>query len=109
MTYIHLAIAVIAEVIGTSALKAAEGFSKPIPSLIVIIGYSVAFYFLSLTLRTLPVGITYAVWSGLGVIFIMLAGMILYKQLPDLPAILGMVMITSGVIIIQLFSKTVSH
>lgn len=109
MIYIQLAVAVIAEVIATSALKAAEGFTKPIPSIIVVIGYAVAFYFLSLTLRTLPVGVTYAIWSGLGVVFITIVGMLMYKQIPDLPAILGMVLITSGVIVIQLFSKTVSH
>ncbi|RDH42811.1 DMT family transporter [Zooshikella ganghwensis] len=109
MIYIQLAVAVIAEVIATSALKAAEGFTKPIPSIIVVIGYAVAFYFLSLTLRTLPVGVTYAIWSGLGVVFITIVGMLMYKQIPDLPAILGMVLITSGVIVIQLFSKAVSH
>jgi len=109
MAYIYLAIAIVAEVVATSALKASEEFTKLFPSLIVIIGYGAAFYFLTLTLRTIPIGITYAVWAGLGIALVALAGAILYKQIPDLPAIIGMVLIIAGVVIIQGFSKTIGH
>ncbi len=109
MAYIYLAIAIVAEVVATSALKASEEFTKLLPSLIVIIGYGVAFYFLTLTLRTIPIGITYAVWAGLGIVLVALVGAILYKQIPDLPAIIGMVLIVAGVATIQVFSKTIGH
>lgn len=109
MTYIYLAIAIIAEVAATSALRATEEFSKFTPSLVVVIGYSIAFYFLTLTLRTLPVGITYAVWAGVGVVLVALVGAVIHKQIPDTPAILGMGLIIAGVVVINLFSKTVSH
>lgn len=105
MTYLYLLLAIIAEVIATSALKAAEGFTRPVPSIIVIVGYAAAFYFLSLTLRTLPIGIAYAIWSGLGIVLISLVAWIVYKQALDLPAILGMSMIVAGVIVINAFSK----
>ncbi len=109
MAYIYLAIAIIAEVAATSALKASEGFTKLIPSLIVIVGYGVAFYLLTLVLRTIPVGITYAVWAGLGIVLVVLMGAILYKQIPDIPAVIGMGFIVAGVAIINLFSKTIGH
>ena len=109
MAYIYLAIAIVAEVVATSALKASEEFTKLFPSLLVIIGYGVAFYFLTLTLRTIPIGITYAVWAGLGIVLVALVGAILYKQIPDLPAMIGMVLIIAGVVTIQVFSKTISH
>ena len=109
MAYIYLAIAIVAEVIATSALKASEEFTKLIPSLIVIVGYGVAFYFLTLVLRTIPVGITYAVWAGLGIVLVALAGAILYNQIPDIPAAIGMGLIVAGVVVINVFSKTISH
>lgn len=109
MSYIYLAIAVIAEVIATSALKASDEFTQLIPSLIVVAGYAVAFYFMTLTLRTIPVGITYAIWSGAGIVLVSIAGIFLYKQLPDTPAIIGMGFIIVGVAIINIFSKSVSH
>ena len=109
MAYVYLAIAIVAEVVGTSALKASEEFTKLIPSIIVVAGYGLAFYFMTLVLRTIPIGITYAVWSGVGIILIAVIGAIYYKQLPDMPAILGMGLIISGVVVIHLFSKTVSH
>ncbi len=109
MAYSYLAIAIIAEVIATSALKASEEFTKPVPSLIVIIGYGVAFYFLTHVLKTIPVGVTYAIWSGLGIVLVTIAGVILYKQTPDLPAVLGMGLIVAGVVVINVFSKTVGH
>ena len=109
MSYIYLAIAIIAEVIATSSLKASEEFTRLVPSTIVVVGYGVAFYFLTLVLRTIPVGITYAIWSGVGIILVALVAMVLYKQVPDLPAIIGMGLIIAGVVIINLFSKTTGH
>jgi small multidrug resistance pump len=109
MAYIYLAIAIVTEVAATSALKASEEFTKLIPSLIVIVGYGVAFYLLTLVLRTIPVGITYAVWAGLGIVLVALVGAILYKQVPDIPAVIGMGLIVAGVVIINVFSKTISH
>jgi small multidrug resistance pump len=109
MKWIFLSIAIIAEVIGTSALKSAEGFTKIGPSLIVVIGYGISFYFLSLTLKTIPVGIAYAIWSGVGITLISIIGYFFYKQSIDLPAIIGILLIMAGVIVINLFSKSVSH
>ena len=109
MSYLYLTIAIISEVIGTSALKASEEFTKLIPSAIVVIGYAVAFYFMTLTLRTIPIGVTYAIWSGMGIVLITIAGIFLYKQIPDIPAIIGMGLIVAGVIVIHLFSKTAPH
>jgi small multidrug resistance pump len=109
MKWIFLSIAIIAEVIGTSALKSAEGFTKLIPSAIVVIGYGISFYFLSLTLKTIPVGISYAIWSGVGITLISIIGYFFYKQTLDLPAIIGILLIIAGVIVINLFSKSVSN
>ncbi|MCF6281869.1 MAG: multidrug efflux SMR transporter [Candidatus Polarisedimenticolaceae bacterium] len=109
MAYIYLAIAIIAEVVATSALKASAEFTKLYPSLLVVAGYCVAFYFMTLVLRTIPIGITYAVWSGVGIVLIAIVGALLYKQIPDTPAIIGMGLIISGVVVIHVFSKTVSH
>jgi small multidrug resistance pump len=109
IAYAYLAVAIVAEVIATTALRAADGFTQLWPSLISIVGYVVAFYFLSLTLRSMPVGIAYAIWSGVGIVLISLAGWLIYKQLLDLPALLGMGLIMAGVIVINLFSKTAVH
>jgi len=109
MTYLYLTIAIIAEVAATSALKASEEFTRLIPSLIVVIGYAVAFYFLTLVLRAIPVGITYAIWSGLGIVLVTVVGILLYRQMPDLPALIGMGLIVAGVVVINVFSKTVAH
>ena len=109
MTYAYLAIAIIAEVIATNALKASEGFTKLIPSGIVVAGYSAAFYLLSLVLKELPVGITYAIWAGLGIVLVTVVAAFTFNQVPDFPAILGMAMIVSGVVVINVFSKTVVH
>ena len=107
--YLYLAIAIIAEVIATSALKASEGFSKLIPSVIVIVGYGVAFYCLSLVLKTIPVGVAYAVWSGLGIVLISLIGLVAFGQKLDLAAIIGLLLIVSGVVVINVFSNTIGH
>src|SRR5580704_2540470 len=101
MNYVYLLIAIVAEVIATSALKASEQFTRPIPSIIVVIGYGCAFYFLSLVLTTIPVGVAYAIWSGLGIVLVGIAGVILYRQVPDWPAVLGMVLIVAGVVVIN--------
>ena len=102
MTYLFLLAAIVAEVIGTSALKAANGFTNPLPSLVVALGYAAAFYFLSLTL---PVGVAYAIWSGLGIVLISIVGWVVYRQTLDVPALVGMALIVSGVIVINAFSR----
>jgi len=107
MVYLYLGIAIVAEVVGTMALKASEGFSRWWPSLVVVLGYGVSFYFFSLVVKSVPVGIVYAVWAGLGIVLVIVAGAVLYRQVPDLPAVLGMLLIVAGVVVIHLFSKTV--
>ena len=109
MKWIYLIIAIITEVIATSALKESEGFTKAIPSLIVIIGYSMTFYFMSLTLRDMSVGITYAIWSGMGILLITLIGYFRYNQILDAPAVLGMSLIALGIIILRFFSNSVDN
>jgi small multidrug resistance pump len=109
MNWLYLFIAVVSEVVGTSALKASQGFTRLIPSLIVLAGYAVAFYCLSLTLRTIPVGVAYAIWSGVGIVLVSIAGLILYRQTLDLPAIAGIVLIVAGVLVLCLFSKSQAH
>jgi len=107
--WIFLGIAIAGEIIATSALKASEGFSKPIPSIVVAVGYLIAFYFLSLTLKTMQVGVAYAIWARLGVVLVSAIAWIVYGQKLDLPAIAGMALIISGVMVMNLFSKSVSH
>lgn len=109
MTYLYLALAIVSEVVATSALKASEEFTKLVPSLIVVVGYGIAFYLLSLVFRFLPVGVTYAIWSGLGIVLVTVVSMVLYKQIPDLAAVCGMTLIILGVVVINLFSKTAGH
>jgi len=106
--WIYLAVAIVAEVIGTSFLKLSEGFTRIGPSVAVILCYMVAFYMLSLTLRTVPVGVAYAIWAGAGVALITLVGLIAFKQTLDLPAVVGIAMIVGGVLVIHLFSDTVA-
>jgi small multidrug resistance pump len=107
MPFIYLAIAIVAEVIGTSALKASNGFTALLPSLVVMAGYSVSFYFLSLALRAIPVGVAYAIWSGVGIVLISAIAWVVYRQALDFAAILGIGLIIAGVVVIQLFSSTV--
>jgi small multidrug resistance pump len=109
MGYVYLAIAIISEVIATSALKSSEEFTKLGPSIVVVVGYCAAFYFLALVLRTIPMGIAYAIWGGVGITLIAISGAILFKQIPDAPAIVGMILIISGIVIMNLFSKTIVH
>jgi small multidrug resistance pump len=109
MKWLILFIAILAEVIATSALKATSGFTKLLPSLIVVAGYGTSFYFLSLALKTIPLGITYAIWSGVGIALISVIGYFLYRQALDFPAIVGIALIGAGVLVINVFSKAVSH
>ncbi|MFC3703939.1 DMT family transporter [Devosia honganensis] len=107
--HLFLLVAIIAEVIATSALKASEGFSRLGPSVLVIVGYGVAFYCLSLTLRTIPVGVAYAIWSGAGIVLVSLIGFALYGQKLDVWALTGIGLIVAGVLVINLLSKSAGH
>ena len=107
--YVALGLAIVAEVIATSALKASAGFTRLWPSVVVVLGYGTAFYCLSLTLQSLSVGVAYAIWSGLGIVLVTVAAYVLYRQSVDLPALIGMGLIVAGVAVIQLFSKTAGH
>lgn len=107
--YAWLAIAIVAEVVGTSALRAAEGFTRLWPTLVVTLGYGTAFYCLSLTLKSMPVGIVYAIWSGAGIVLITLVALVLYRQVPDWPAVVGLALIVAGVVVLNLFSKMQAH
>jgi small multidrug resistance pump len=109
MGYWYLAISIIAEVIATNALKASDEFTKLIPSMIVIVGYGTAFYFLSLVLKTISIGVAYAIWSGMGIVLVSIVAAVLIKQVPDLPAIIGMGLIVAGVVVMHVFSKTIEH
>lgn len=106
VNYLFLFVAIVSEVIATSALKATDGFTRLGPSLVTIAGYASAFYFLSLTLKTIPVGIAYASWSGLGIVLISLFGWLYYKESLNLPTIAGLALIIIGVVIVNVFSKT---
>jgi len=107
--YLYLAVAIVAEVIATSALKSADGFTRLGPSLLVAAGYGIAFYCLSQVMKTVPVGVAYAIWSGAGIVLIALVGWLVLKQRLDLPAVLGMGLIVAGVAVIQLFSRVSGH
>lgn len=109
MHWLYLAIAICGEVLGTSFLKASEGFTKPGPSAIAVASYVVAFYFLSLTLKSLPVGIAYAIWAGVGIVLIAAIGLVFLGQKLDAPAIIGICLILAGVLVVNLFSRTVPH
>ncbi len=109
MGYLYLLVAIVTEVIATNALKASDGFTRLWPSSITVVGYLVSFYFLALVLKTIPVGVAYAIWSGAGIVLITLIAMVLFKQVPDAAALAGMGLIIAGVVVIQLFSKTAVH
>jgi len=109
MGYWYLTIAIVCEVIATLSLKPSEGFTNWFYSGICIAGYAVAIYALSLVLKSIPIGIAYAIWAGMGIVLVAVISAVIYKQLPDLPAIIGMLLIIIGVVIINVFSKTVSH
>ena len=109
MKWVYLLLAIVSEVVATSALKSSESFSRLWPSVLTVVGYGVAFYLLSLTLRELPVGIAYAIWSGVGIVLVSLAAVVLFGQQLDLPALIGMGLIVAGVIVINVCSKSVVH
>jgi len=107
--YLYLIAAIVAETIGTTALQASQQFSRLGPSLIVVGAYGVSFYLLALALKTIPVGVAYAIWSGLGIVCIAAIGFAVFGQRLDWPAILGMTLILSGILVIHLFSSTAPH
>lgn len=107
--WIYLAVAIVSETVATTALKASAGFTRPLPVVLVVAGYGLAFYFLSLTLRTIPLGVAYAVWSGVGIVLITAAGWLLYGQKLDAAALAGIALILAGVLVMNLFSQTAGH
>jgi len=109
MHWVYLYLAIFSEVVATSALKAADGFTRLVPSLLVVAGYGSSFYFLSLTFRSLPLGVVYAIWSGVGVALITIVGWVFYQQKLDAGAFAGIALIVAGVIVLNLFSKSVMH
>ena len=109
MNWVYLGLAIVAEVIATSLLKSSEGFTRLWPSLAVIVGYGAAFFFLSLTLRAIPVGVAYAIWSGVGVVLVTLIAWLAFGQKLDWPALAGIALIACGVVVLNLFSRTSPH
>ncbi|MFT3758073.1 DMT family transporter [Thauera sp.] len=109
MNWLYLIVAIVAEVFATSFLKTSEGFTRLLPSVAVVIGYGVSFFFLSLTLRTIPIGIAYAIWSGLGIVLITAIGWLVFGQKLDLAGIAGIGLIAAGVIVLNVFSKASGH
>jgi len=107
--YLALGIAIVAEVMATTALKASDSFTRLLPSALAVAGYAIAFYFLTITLRTLPTGVAYAIWSGLGIVLITIASYVVYRQTIDLPGLLGMGLIIAGVVVLNVFSKSSVH
>ncbi|MGH6735239.1 MAG: DMT family transporter [Methyloceanibacter sp.] len=109
MPYLYLSFAIGFEVIGTSALKESDTFTRLVPSLVVVVAYAASFFFLALSLRTIPVGIAYAMWAGLGIVLIALIGWLWFKQPLDLPALIGLGLIIGGVVVVNAFSHSVPH
>lgn len=107
MHYLTLSLAILFEVAATTALQASEGFTRPLQTAIALVGYAIAFYCLALTLRTMPVGIAYAIWSAVGIVLIATIGWVFYRQALDAPALIGIALIIAGVLIVNLFSKTI--
>lgn len=108
-TFIILFFAILSEVIATSSLKFSEGFTKPIPSIIVAVGYGLSFYLLSIALKSMPIGVAYAIWSGVGLILTVIAGIILWKETLDWARVLGIILILAGIVLINVFSKATVH
>ena len=109
LSYFYLGLSILFEVLGTSALKESDSFTKLIPSLITVVAYVASFFFFSLTLRIIPVGISYAVWAGLGIVLIAATGWLWFKQPLDGPALIGLALIVSGVVVVNAFSETLPH
>ena len=104
--WVYLGLAIVSDVLATASLKSTEGFTRLVPSIVVLVGYSAAFYFLSLTLDTIPIGVAYAVWSGVGVATITLVSFVLYEQKIDVAGLVGIGLIVAGVVVLRLFSET---
>jgi len=109
MKYLHLALAIVLEVIGSSFMKQSDGFSKIIPTAVTIVAYISAFFFLSQALKTIPLGTAYAIWAGLGIVLTAIISVFVFKQKMDLPAVIGIILIVAGVVVMNFFSKTASH
>ncbi len=107
--YIYLTLAILTETIGTTALQASQQFTRPLPSVIVVVGYGLSFWLLALTLKYMPVGIVYAIWSGLGIVLIAAIGFVVFRQTIDLAAMAGMALIIAGILVIHLFSDSATH
>ncbi len=108
-TFVILFFAILSEVIATSSLKYSEGFTKPIPSIIVAVGYGLSFYLLSIALKTMPIGVAYAIWSGVGLVLTVIAGIILWRETLDWAKVTGIVLILAGIVLINVFSKSATH
>jgi small multidrug resistance pump len=108
-TFIILFFAILAEVIGTTSLKLSNGFTKPIPSLVVVLGYGTSFYLLSLALKVMPIGVAYAIWSGVGLILTVIAGMLIWRETLDWARVVGIVLILAGIVFINVISKAQAH
>ena len=109
MKYLYLALAIVLEVLGSSFMKASDGFSKLLPTTITIIAYIACFFFFSQALKSIPLGIAYAIWGGLGIVLTALISVIIFKQSLDLPAIIGIILIIAGVFVMNFFSKSSTH
>ncbi|QIK41360.1 DMT family transporter [Pontivivens nitratireducens] len=109
MPWFLLTLAIIGEIVGTTALKLSEGFTRPLPGIVAIIGYAVAFYFLAMVLRTIPIGVAYAVWSGVGVAAMALIGLVMFGQKLEPAAIIGITLIVAGVVVLNTMSGTSGH
>jgi small multidrug resistance pump len=107
--WLAITIAIIFEVMATTALKASNEFTRLLPSVLVVVGYATAFYFMTISMRVMPVGIMYAIWSGVGIILISVLGWVFYRQALDVPAVIGIGLIIAGVMVINVFSKTIAH
>lgn len=108
-TFLILFFAILSEVIGTVALKLSNGFTKPIPSIVVVIGYGASFYLLSLALKAMPIGVAYAIWSGVGLVFTVIAGMIVWRETLDWARVVGILLILVGIVFINVISKSPAH
>lgn len=109
MNYLWLAGAIVSEVVATTSLKAVQGFTRPVPTIAVAVGYACAFFCLSQTLKTIPLGIAYAIWSGVGTLLITLLGVVLYRQMLDRAAVVGIALIVAGVAVLNLCSNSIRH
>lgn len=109
MKYLYLSLAIVLEVLGSSAMKASQGFTKTVPVVLTIIAYGICFYFLSLALKQIPLGVAYAIWGGLGIVLTAIVSVVVFKESLDLPAIIGIILIVIGVIVMNFFSKSAAH